>query len=146
MPRELSARAYDSGVLFGMTIDLDISLGVPTDDSFELLVNPKAVNELRAALESAGLDVSSGMGHADSSGKPKAILYIGAVATALPAVAKVLEVVLHRRDKKRFMITGGKVEATGYSADELLPLLQQLEATRDATKDEWRKATGIEDL
>jgi hypothetical protein len=129
-----------------MTIDLHVGLGVPTDDSFQLLVNPEAVDELRAALESAGLDVSSGMGHADSSGKPTGILYIGAVATALPAGAKVLEVVLHRHDKKRLTIAGDKVDATGYSAEELLPLIQQLEASRNASRDEWRKATGIEDL
>ncbi|GAB6987018.1 hypothetical protein [Nocardioides pyridinolyticus] len=129
-----------------MTIDLDVALGVPTDDSFELLVNPEAAAELRAALEEAGLEVSSGMGHADPSGKPKTILYIGAVTAALPAVAKVLEVVLHRHDKKRFTITGEKVDAAGYSGEEILAILQQLEASRDATRDEWRKATGIEDL
>lgn len=128
-----------------MTIDLRVSLGIPPDDSFELHVNSQAAPGLRAALEGAGLDVSEGFEHADSSAKPYTILLISAVAAALPAVAKVLEVVLQQHDRKHFTIAPGKVEATGYGAEDLLLLLQQLEATRDATKDEWRKRTGIED-
>lgn len=128
-----------------MTIDVRVSLGIPTDDSFEVHVDSEAAPRLRAALEAAGLDVSEGFEHADSSDKPYTILLITAVAGALPALAKVFEVVLQQHNKKRFTITPGRVEATGYSAGDLLLLLQQLEATRDATKDEWRKRTGIED-
>ncbi|OXM56085.1 hypothetical protein CFP71_14735 [Amycolatopsis thailandensis] len=125
-----------------MTIDIRAGLGIPTDGALELHVNPEAATELREALEGAGLDVDEGFVHADSSGKPDVILLIGTVSAALPGLAKVLDVALHRHDQKHFRV--GEVEAKGYTAQELLPLLQELESTRERAKEEWQRHTGIE--
>src|SRR4051812_48282861 len=112
-----------------MTIDIRAGLGIPTGDALELHVNPEAATELREVLEGADLDVDEGFVHADSSGKPDVVLLIGTVSAALPGLAKVLDVVLHRHDQKHFRV--GEVEAKGYTAKELLPLLQELESTRE---------------
>jgi hypothetical protein len=124
-----------------MSIDIRAGLGIPTDGALELHVNPEAAAELREALEGSGLDVDEGFAHADSSGKPDVILLIGAVSAALPRLAKVLDVVLRRHDQKHFR--AGEVEAKGYTAKDLLPLLQALDSTRETAKEEWRKRTGI---
>jgi 8-oxo-dGTP pyrophosphatase MutT (NUDIX family) len=125
-----------------VTIDIRAGLGVPTDGVLELHVNPGAAAELREALEEAGLDVDEGFAHADSPGKPDVIFLISTVSAALPGLAKVLDVVLHRHDQKHFRV--GEVEAKGYTAKELLPLLRELESTRGPAKEEWRRRTGIE--
>lgn len=125
-------------------LELYITLGHAGDGDLNLCMSPEIVNEVLTSLDEHGIVHSSII---EMSAGQK--LHIEAVrvlegAGGLASLAAIIKTVVTRNKDKRFVIErdGKKLEASGYSEQDVERFLKKRAEEQTARDQEWKRGLG----